>query len=251
VSEPLSPTRVSTWTMVLMWFTAALVYYGLTLSATSTSTPLSAPPWSCQVSEPLSPTRPIRNRTRCAAELPSRATYPSPCRSGVGACTASVMACVLLERPELGRRLSCVLFYLVGGVSCVAAAMVPQARAATALVMVGKFTLTAVFDIIYQYSSEIFPTPIRSRAMGMCSASARVGSMVAPQVVLLGALLGTQPAIIFGVASLVTAFAAVCTLPGELPAAFTSLQLKCGAAFIVFTDWILMCVPYSPPLCSD
>jgi hypothetical protein len=25
--------RVSTWTMVLMWFTAALVYYGLTLSA--------------------------------------------------------------------------------------------------------------------------------------------------------------------------------------------------------------------------
>lgn len=97
------------------------------------------------------------------------------------------------------------------------ATVVPQAHAATAFVMVGKLSVTAVFDIIYQFSSELFPVAIRSRAMGLCSASARVGSVLAPQVVLLSRLLHSQPSIVFGVTSLVTALAAACTLPGTTP----------------------------------
>jgi hypothetical protein len=62
-----------------MWFTAALVYYGLTLSA-----------------------------GHLAGNFYANAAF-----SALTEMPASMIACVLLERPELGRRLSCVLFYLV------------------------------------------------------------------------------------------------------------------------------------------
>eukprot|EP00241_Pyramimonas_parkeae_P015889 CAMPEP_0114319066 /NCGR_PEP_ID=MMETSP0059-20121206/25029_1 /TAXON_ID=36894 /ORGANISM="Pyramimonas parkeae, Strain CCMP726" /LENGTH=492 /DNA_ID=CAMNT_0001446021 /DNA_START=198 /DNA_END=1676 /DNA_ORIENTATION=- len=170
--------RVSTWTMVLMWFTAALVYYGLTLNAAS-----------------LAGNFYLNAALSALSELP-----------------ASLIACLLLERPEIGRRRSVFLFYALGGACCMGTRFA-RGAGATALYMLGKLALTAAFDSIYQYSSELFAVPIRSRMMGLCSAGARVGSVAAPQAVVLGTLVGLDPSSIFGIASLLTAVAAVTTLP--------------------------------------
>eukprot|EP00959_Pyramimonas_sp_CCMP1952_P215531 4508806-Pyramimonas_sp.AAC.1 len=51
--------------------------------------------------------------------------------------------------------------------STMTAGLVPSG-VATPLALLGKLPLTAAFDTIYVYSSELFETPIRNRVMGMC-----------------------------------------------------------------------------------
>ena len=48
--------------------------------------------------------------------------------------------------------------------------------------MVGKLGSSAGFILVYIYSSELFPTIVRSAGLGMSSAFARVGGIVASYV---------------------------------------------------------------------
>ena len=48
---------------------------------------------------------------------------------------------------------------------------------------VGRATAGAVFAILYIYTGELFPTVVRSGGVGLCGSLARIGSMVAPQVI--------------------------------------------------------------------
>ena len=47
------------------------------------------------------------------------------------------------------------------------------------LSLVGKFGATASFSVVYVYTVELFPTAIRSRAVGTCSLVARLGGITA------------------------------------------------------------------------
>lgn len=49
--------------------------------------------------------------------------------------------------------------------------------------MVGKMAITAAYQIIYLYASEVFPTEVRQRGMGTATMVAKVGSMAAPFLV--------------------------------------------------------------------
>lgn len=50
------------------------------------------------------------------------------------------------------------------------------------MVVLGKMSLTAVYAIAYVYTPELFPTVIRSNAMGSCSMVARVGAVSASYI---------------------------------------------------------------------
>ena len=50
------------------------------------------------------------------------------------------------------------------------------------LAMLGKFSASAAYAIIYLYSSELLPTSVRNTGMGVCSMMARVGAMTAPKI---------------------------------------------------------------------
>lgn len=52
------------------------------------------------------------------------------------------------------------------------------------LVIVGKMSLTGVYAVIYVVTPEVFPTVIRSTAMGICSMIARVGATAASYIAL-------------------------------------------------------------------
>jgi hypothetical protein len=55
----------------------------------------------------------------------------------------------------------------------------------TSLALLGKAAIVSCFCILFIYTSEIFPTVLRTMGLGTCTFWARLGSMVAPQVLLL------------------------------------------------------------------
>lgn len=57
---------------------------------------------------------------------------------------------------------------------------------ATLLEMLGKLGVTAAFCVVYAVTSELFPTVVRNMAMGTCSMTARIGSIVSPFIIYLG-----------------------------------------------------------------
>uniref|UniRef100_A0A672QU40 Solute carrier family 22 member 4 n=1 Tax=Sinocyclocheilus grahami TaxID=75366 RepID=A0A672QU40_SINGR len=57
---------------------------------------------------------------------------------------------------------------------------------ATLLEMLGKLGVTAAFCVVYAVTSELFPTVVRNMAMGTCSMTTRIGSIVSPFIIYLG-----------------------------------------------------------------
>ncbi|KAJ6667938.1 hypothetical protein lerEdw1_016259 [Lerista edwardsae] len=66
------------------------------------------------------------------------------------------------------------------------------------LVMLGKFGITAAFSMLYVYTAELYPTVVRNMAVGATSMSSRVGSIIAPYFVFLGAYDRFLPYILMG-----------------------------------------------------
>lgn len=46
--------------------------------------------------------------------------------------------------------------------------------------MVGKLAVSTAYQIMVFYSSELFPTEVRSRGIGTCFMVARIGSIASP-----------------------------------------------------------------------
>lgn len=53
------------------------------------------------------------------------------------------------------------------------------------LFLIGKLAITCSFQILYFFTSEIFPTNVRNSLLSLCSMIGRIGSMLAPQTPLL------------------------------------------------------------------
>uniref|UniRef100_A0A670Y6B3 Solute carrier family 22 member 4 n=1 Tax=Pseudonaja textilis TaxID=8673 RepID=A0A670Y6B3_PSETE len=66
------------------------------------------------------------------------------------------------------------------------------------LVMLGKFGITSAFSMLYVYTAELYPTIVRNMAVGSSSMSSRVGSIIAPYFVFLGAYGKFLPYIFMG-----------------------------------------------------
>ena len=118
-----------------------------------------------------------------------------------------------------GRRGPLCLYLTLSGVLCISLVLLKHflspGRAnvpaiVTALALIGKAAVVSCFCIIFLYSSEVFPTVIRTVGVGSCTFFGRVGSLLAPQVILLGELVsptmpGLLPFLTFGSLCLVAA----------------------------------------------
>ncbi|KAM8764994.1 solute carrier family 22 member 4 isoform 2-T2 [Rhynchonycteris naso] len=66
------------------------------------------------------------------------------------------------------------------------------------LVMLGKFGITSAFSMLYVFTAELYPTLVRNMAVGLTSMASRVGSIIAPYFVYLGAYNRVLPYILMG-----------------------------------------------------
>ena len=77
---------------------------------------------------------------------------------------------------------------LLSGMAAIPAGFMEDGTPRTALALIGKFGASASFAIVYLYTAELYPTQIRSTAVGMCSMMARIGGFAAPQVCVISPL---------------------------------------------------------------
>ena len=69
----------------------------------------------------------------------------------------------------------------------------------SAFAFVGKFGVSGTFGVIFVHASELYPTPIRSIAVGLASAAGRIGGVLAPLVNALGHYVSWLPMLIFAI----------------------------------------------------
>ncbi|CAK1584142.1 unnamed protein product [Parnassius mnemosyne] len=102
------------------------------------------------------------------------------------------------------RKLPLLASFMVGGLFCVSQPLIPKGYAWAGLALFMAFEMLATFsyNIVYMYTSELFPTYTRNSMHSICSAMGRVGSLLAPQIPLLMTYWTGMPALIFGVTSL-------------------------------------------------
>ena len=72
----------------------------------------------------------------------------------------------------------------LSGISCIIAGFLPKGVGRLAMAVVGKFLVSAAFNMTYMYTAELYPTVIRNTAVGACSTMARIGAISAPFIVL-------------------------------------------------------------------
>ena len=162
-----SALRRSTIIMYYLWFTNNLVYYGFTLNAGKLF------PGDLHINILIS----------AALEFL--------------AYTVSIFSFLYL-----GRRWSISAFMGVGGVSLLLTMVLPTEATKSALSQLGKFMITASFAMVYQYSTEVFPTVVRNAGLGSCSFFSRIGSIIAPFIGReMAQVSPIAPVLIFGVTS--------------------------------------------------
>ena len=106
------------------------------------------------------------------------------------------------------RRLNLFIFQLLLGLFCVILAFLPKSETVVILLfylLAGGCT-SANFFLLYLVVSELYPTNLRSQALGTCSNVARAIAIAAPLVPKLVAIWKPLPMIVLGLPPLCTAF---------------------------------------------
>ncbi|MEE6479371.1 hypothetical protein FKM82_012233 [Ascaphus truei] len=111
---------------------------------------------------------------------------------------AYVIAWLLLRNFPRRYATSSTLF--LGGVVLLFIQLVPEELhiLSIVLVMLGKFGVTAAFAMVYVYTAELYPTVVRNMGVGASSMASRLGSILSPYFVYLGAYDQYLPFILMG-----------------------------------------------------
>ncbi|XP_054732985.1 solute carrier family 22 member 3-like [Anastrepha obliqua] len=110
-----------------------------------------------------------------------------------------------------GRRYSLCGTMLISGICCLTTTFLPTDAFGwrLTLFLIGKFMITTAFQILYFFTSEIFPTNVRNSLLCVCSMVGRVGSMLAPQTPLLAKYDENAPAILFAISAITSGILAL------------------------------------------
>ncbi|CAG9858859.1 unnamed protein product [Phyllotreta striolata] len=162
--------RNKTLNVMLGWFANSIVYYGLALGTNS----LEGNPY-------------VNMFVMAAVEIPSYA-----------------IAVYLMDK--WGRRSLTSCQMVIGGICCILTATISQVTVSMVFMFIGKFMIASSFAILYNYSAELFPTVIRSFAMGLGAMAARFSGTLTPLITLLDSFDPKIPSLLFAVVSIVSGF---------------------------------------------
>ncbi|XP_017484751.1 PREDICTED: organic cation transporter protein [Rhagoletis zephyria] len=124
--------------------------------------------------------------------------------NGVIQVPGLILPLVIMDR--IGRRYSLCGSMLLCALCMGITALVGRNHAAAELVLflIGKLAITCSFQILYFFTSEIFPTNVRNSLLSFCSMVGRIGSMLAPQAPLLANYYEYAPQILFAIFALIS-----------------------------------------------
>ncbi|XP_064369748.1 solute carrier family 22 member 15-like isoform X2 [Dromaius novaehollandiae] len=109
-----------------------------------------------------------------------------------------------------GRRRTMTSFLVFAGFACILALFLPTNAgllfSPTLLALCGKMMVSAAFNIVYIYTSELYPTVLRNAGLGVCSMSCRFGGILAPFVPSMKSLGPFVPFVVFGISGLSAGF---------------------------------------------
>ncbi|XP_020284264.1 solute carrier family 22 member 5-like isoform X2 [Pseudomyrmex gracilis] len=102
---------------------------------------------------------------------------------------------------HIGRKTTLSGAFILSGAFCLATEFIPAGAwsyGPLLLYMGGKLCITIAFATVYIYTTELFPTTLRHRLLGICSMTGRIGSILSPQTPLLAQIMPSLPLILFG-----------------------------------------------------
>ncbi|XP_052794709.1 organic cation transporter protein-like [Mya arenaria] len=118
---------------------------------------------------------------------------------------------VVCVHNKLGRRLTVSLLMCIAGffsfsilILDLTAGLENLPTLTIVFAMIGKAGISGGWAALQVFSAELFPTVVRNMGVGACSFSARIGAIVAPQIVFLGGQdAAALPFTVFGIISLI------------------------------------------------
>eukprot|EP00106_Octopus_bimaculoides_P002413 XP_014769855.1 PREDICTED: organic cation transporter protein-like isoform X2 [Octopus bimaculoides] len=140
--------------------------------------------------------------------------YLSSFLSGLAEIPAYIILIFTLDR--LGRKPLYCTSTILSGIACIISGFAhvwgkDLPWISTTLALIGKFAISSSFAIIFNLTTELFPTVVRNSAFGLSSSVGRIGSMLAPYIMLSGNYIPSKfgpslPFIMFGVVSVIAGF---------------------------------------------
>ncbi|XP_077310369.1 solute carrier family 22 member 15-like isoform X4 [Lithobates pipiens] len=117
---------------------------------------------------------------------------------------------VLLMYIWSGRGKSTAGFLMFAGLACIFTMFLPENNSLflnpAILALLGKLSVSAAFNVVYIYTSELYPTVVRNAGLGVCAMACRFGGILAPFVPSMKSLNPSMPFMAFGISGISAGF---------------------------------------------
>ena len=148
---------------------------------------------------------------------------------------------ITLERPFFGRKRSMCGFLLLSGLCLCLHPLIGDTypTAKIFISVLGRFCANCSYTILYLFSAEIFPTVVRGVGVGYTLVISRIGTILAPYILLAGPL----APLVFGVAALIAGLSSLVILIdifiNALICAQTSTLYFYGKLFLLYNHLLI------------
>lgn len=153
-------TRIRLYLAVAINFLCSIVYYGLSLNVVNLETNLY-----------------LNVTLNAVAEMP-----------------AFLITAILLDK--FGRKPLSIGTMWFSGIFCLTGTLIPDIWKTVKMVcgILGIFGMAGTYNLLFIYTTELFPTTVRNAALGCATQAAQMGAILAPVVVVMG---GNFPFLVF------------------------------------------------------